>query len=878
MNDAALFCADERRRKTARDLGWNGIDDVEVGDNPPSLCVSFFGHVPDNLAPANVRIEGGRRIRNLKIKRVEARRSEDPEQDDCLSITLDRLGDFSPYTLRLVEAENGKPTDRPLAGFDPRYAHIQFSFRIDCAADLDCADAPACPPAERPAPEINYLAKDYASFRQLMLDRLALIMPDWRERHAPDLGIALVEVLAYVGDHLSYYQDSVATEAYLDTARRRISVRRHARLVDYQMHEGCNARAWLCAETDEDRELVAENLAFLTSCPALAELGGPVFDEDQIRAIPPDYYEVFEPIVADRSVPIRLRVAHNRIALYTWGDAECCLARGATQATLLDTWVERAPEPPPAARAGKQRVASAKAQMPAEPEAQPERGRALDLRPGDVVIFEEVLGPRTGDPADANPAHRHAVRLTAVTPGVDPLDDTPVLEITWDATDALPFTLCISARLPATHEAFPCEPLNGISLVRGNVLLVDHGRTLGAREQLGAVAVREVVGECGCDGSAIERRALPAPFHATLSTAPLTYSQPLAAQTPAMLSIEQDPHAALPQLDMVGLPAAAEPPADPADPIWRWQSRFDLLGSGPRDQHFVVEIDNDRRAHVRFGDGDTGRMPAAGFLFSAGYRVGNGTAGNVGAETIRYVLVRKQSLSGAVISVRNPMPARGGTAVESIDEVKLLAPHAYRRDLQRAITADDYGRLAERPGTLQRAAASLRWTGSWYEAQVAVDPRATDETTATLLGDIGGYLHRYRRAGHDLQIAPAEYVPIDVELDVCVQAHVLRGHVKGAVLERLGSRVLRNGQRGFFHPDNLTFGGGVYLSALVAAAQAIPGVQSVTVKKLERLFQGPNGEIDKGVLALGPLEIARCDNDPNFPENGRIKLSMRGGR
>ena len=58
-------------------------------------------------------------------------------------------------------------------------------------------------------------------------------MPDWQERHVPDLGIALVEVLAYVGDYLSYYQDAVATEAYLDTARRRISVRRHARLVDY---------------------------------------------------------------------------------------------------------------------------------------------------------------------------------------------------------------------------------------------------------------------------------------------------------------------------------------------------------------------------------------------------------------------------------------------------------------------------------------------------------------------------------------------------------------------------------------------------------------------------------------------------------------------
>ena len=80
-------------------------------------------------------------------------------------------------------------------------------------------------------------------------------MPDWKETHVPDIGIAVVEVLAYVGDYLSYYQDAVATEAYLDTARQRISVRRHALLVDYQMHEGCNARAWVCLETDEMKRL-----------------------------------------------------------------------------------------------------------------------------------------------------------------------------------------------------------------------------------------------------------------------------------------------------------------------------------------------------------------------------------------------------------------------------------------------------------------------------------------------------------------------------------------------------------------------------------------------------------------------------------------------
>ena len=70
-------------------------------------------------------------------------------------------------------------------------------------------------------------------------------MPDWQERSAADLGVTLVELLAYVGDHLSYRQDAVATEAYLETARLRTSLRRHALLVDYAMHDGCNARVWL---------------------------------------------------------------------------------------------------------------------------------------------------------------------------------------------------------------------------------------------------------------------------------------------------------------------------------------------------------------------------------------------------------------------------------------------------------------------------------------------------------------------------------------------------------------------------------------------------------------------------------------------------------
>src|SRR5260370_16589713 len=97
-------------------------------------------------------------------------------------------------------------------------------FKAACPSDLDCKSEAVCPPEKRDEPEINYLAKDYASFRQLILDRLALIMPDWQERHVPDIGIALVELLAYVGDYLSYYQHALAPEPYLHPALHLISV------------------------------------------------------------------------------------------------------------------------------------------------------------------------------------------------------------------------------------------------------------------------------------------------------------------------------------------------------------------------------------------------------------------------------------------------------------------------------------------------------------------------------------------------------------------------------------------------------------------------------------------------------------------------------
>jgi hypothetical protein len=61
-------------------------------------------------------------------------------------------------------------------------------------------------------------------------------------------------------------------------------------------------------------------------------------------------------------------------------------------------------------------------------------------------------------------------------------------------------------------------------------------------------------------------------------------------------------------------------------------------------------------------------------------------------------------------------------------------------------------------------------------------------------------------------------------------------------------------------------------------AQAIAGVESVQVTRLQRLGEGDRGELALGVLRVGPLEVVRLDNDSGNPENGQLHFDLRGGR
>lgn len=860
MADRSFTCDSVRRRALllAQDGGpgsrFDGIDAlivVDDHDDPAAaelrqrvlLVRLFFGDAIATLDAENVAIEGGVRVTDPRVgwaaplagldataivpplsgaaqawvaNLVAATPSDVAAR--TLFVLVDEPGDFSTYRLRLVG------TDGVFASaFDPRSVEVEFSFKVECPTRFDCAPVQTCPPEDTPTPQIDYLARDFSSFRDMMLARLAVLQPADRLHSPATLRTTVVEALAFAADREAYHQDAVATEAYLGTARLRQSVRRHARMLGYRMSEGCNARSFVHLGLRDGQRVDARALqrgtVFLARNADLPTVvPASMLDQRPGSAVG---------FAAMHDAPV-LSHAHNEIAVHTWGDEDCCLQAGSTWADLVD------PE-----------------------------GAPLELGVGALLVFEQIRGPSTGSEADADPDVRWVVRLTAIDdPVFDPLDPvTPgirVRRVHWHGDDA-------PARdVPVVGEA------ETFLVARGNLVLVDHG--LPARE-----AVRlQTFGN-----------RVPSGVLGRLGFGPLTFAAPEpSASASARSMLEPDPRAAMPSVELRGEEDT-------------WSPVVDLLSSGPSAPHFVVEMDDARRPQLRFGDDVLGRRPsdasveasqsgADAAAFVASYRVGNGPAGNVGAETIAHVVsdpdrVRAELLA-SLAEIRNPLPAIGGRAPERVDEVRTYAPQAFRRQ-ERAVTAADWADVAARHPRVSRAVARFRWTGSWNTVFVYVDLVGGEPVDEAIEGELREYLTRYRMAGMDLEVRGPTYVPLDISLSVCLEPGYLPEQVQRLLERRFSSARLSDGSLGFFHPDRFSFGQPVYLSAILAAASEVSGVRWLDATpttpeqqpphRFERLWAPDDGALAAGRIPIGELEIARCDSDPSMPERGQIRFWVR---
>jgi len=879
-------CNDPRRAAVLDNPTLNGIDFLEVLDhdaialNSPrqqTLLLHLLKAAPSALTPANILITGGESISGITAGWISTalappadltnalERAYFQSLSDAANVIVIRTsvaGDFSAYTLRLVhDAAQAAtaPFDSTVAldGFDPQLAEVTFRFKVECGPEFDCAPTTDdCPADLSTPPPINYLAKDYGSFRSIMLDRLSQLVPGWTGNTEADLGVVLAELVSYVGDRLSYQQDAIATEAYLQTARSRISLRRHALLVDYLVHDGCNARTFIQIQVAGNPgdliPLAHDKTRFYTYAPGMPPslAVGSGNEEAAILA----GVQVFEPMQDASLYP-----EHNQISFYTWGDANCCLPAGATAATLY--------------------------------------GNLLNLRVGDVLIFQEVKGPQTGNPADADIRHRVAVRITEVATKdghgnllVDPLYEdkthlpitgpdktpTPITEIQWSADDALAKPICISSTF--IDDDGEEQSISDVSVVYGNVVLADHGLTFKDRS-LDTVPTPNIYlpsnrNQDRCKPARPE--AVPVRFRPVVPDSPLTQAVPLTLKAAAFGPAAVDPtqsatsllstnaNAAVPSIHLTGtLNLIPE----------LWQPALQLLEGDETATSFVVEVESDGKATLRFGDDINGKSPKPGTIFTAEYRIGNGSAGNVGADS----LICLAAADARIQSCRNPLPGKGGTDPESNEQIRRRAPQAFLSQ-QRSIIMSDYESIADRNQQVDRSVASLRWTGSWYTVFVAVEPKGAGKLTSALEQDLIRDGNRYRLAGQDLEIDTPEYLSLEIALDICVNPDYFRANVLKGLMQVLGSQALPDGTRGIFYPDTFSFGQTVYLSPILAAARSVPGVTAVEATVFQP--QGINTQqyLQAGEIPLGPLQVARLDNDRNFPNHGQLTLSLEGGK
>ena len=394
---------------------------VQVSGGVRTLGVWLFQDPPPALAdPAAWTLTAAHGVAPVAIASAVVQGAPTPH----IELTLTGAPDPTLYRLEVV--------DPPPVAFDPLRVFLPVRLRPDCDALGSCITVPPAPVPPAPSPVHDYLARDWRSLRQALLEFLIQERPE-ADLSAADPTVTLLELFAHVGDLLHYRLDRVATEAYLETARLRTSVRRHARLVDYPLGEAVSARTFVHVQ-------VAPG-----SVPVPVPAGAVARDAPG------------SDLAFTTEAALTARAERGEIPIYDWGEEACCLPEGATECVLVRPLPADAPGAwigvgdllvfevvDPIDRVAHQRWATRQQAWPI-------------VAPADA--FRDPLASRAAQ----------VVRLTAVDPFVDPLlgAGLPLFRVAWSREDALVRSYAVGIDTG--------EGADEVTIARANLVPAHHG-------------------------------------------------------------------------------------------------------------------------------------------------------------------------------------------------------------------------------------------------------------------------------------------------------------------------------------------------------------------------------------------------------------------
>ncbi len=795
------------RRSALKAAGLNGIDFVEIADaSETTLNVHFLNDVDIGALAGHPRITGGETVPSVTVLPFPPSGPVWTMDDGHRVLTLDVAapGDFSIYTLTLAAP-----------GLDVFFATASFTFKAGCPSDVDCAaPAASCVPNEGQPPRIDYLAKDFLSFRQALLDYSTQYYPDWQERSEADFGMMFLEALSALGDELSYVQDRVAREAMLTTATERRSITRHARLVDYEPGRALSASVMLQFDVQPGAGAVpipdglrvfasgadGTRVAFETGGGLNAVPSGTSFDE---------------------------RWNRGKIVGYWFDESARCLPVGATS-MYVDGHGH-------AFRAGQTLLIESAA----------EEALATPVRQLVTLLgFGDPAGPWALETVDK------AFPISAL-PGSAL---RPITRIAWIGDHALvaardlKFTKVIGNLVPATQ---------GQTVVESFAIASDQPRTPGqpplAIERAGASPTG------GYDRPVVRLW--------TLANAPVAWLAAADGSVAPEIRVVSDDGARWTwrRTLLKSLPTDAVLTLDPA--------AYRALPVNS-DGSVAYDYDGDGGDTIRFGDGVFGANPQPGQIFSVTYRVGAGAAGNVAADAINVIDVGQVSRFSAVT---NPFAAARGVDAESLLSVKRNAPQKFRASMVRAVTDADYVAAAKSLSWVKRAGCARRWTGSWLTVFVTPEPASSETVLAGQRQQLMSLLESERMAGVEVYAPDPDYVAMDLRIEFCVAPEAYASQVQQAVTAALAPTGQTN-PSAFFAIGRFGFGQPLYRGDLEAAIQAVAGVAGVTRITYRLRDRSLDFTDMSAMVAIGTAQILRCNNDKSRPDAGALSVTGRGGR
>lgn len=208
-----------------------------------------------------------------------------------------------------------------------------------------------------------------------------------------------------------------------------------------------------------------------------------------------------------------------------------------------------------------------------------------------------------------------------------------------------------------------------------------------------------------------------------------------------------------------------------------WEAWAEVDGfhaSGESDRHFALDPE---AGEVRFGNGLQGYVPQIGQRIRAReYRYGGGAAGNVAPKAIA-------SLPGVTgVKVSNPLAAHGGADPEPLEDALDRIPGELRRR-DRAVTRGDFRELAlQTPGAdvgradcLPRFHPASRKTDAAGVVTVVVWPRADARSPGApapdrnLLRAVCDWLDLRRLVTTELYVMPPRYRQVAVAVGLAVK-------------------------------------------------------------------------------------------------------------